>query len=380
LYWRLWKGAAANCAAGLDTAVKSLRKALVKVGAAGVSIETLPKRGYRLVATNAGQTGSVALSPGSEADRLYLEGYHCWHKRTPSSDRNALRFFERARDLEPRDARHYSAIAVAQILLASQGDRSPLELISEAESAAVQCIQIDSSDAMAYCVLGYIKGAFRFDLAGALQELARAVELSPRIPLSYIPYSYVLTAVGRFGEARRMLETAHALDPAAPSINALRGFAAYLAGDFEGAIVLGDYATGRDPEFGLGRFYHGQALLAADRISDATRQFEAAAELLEGQTPARAMLGAASAMSGNRARAMRIDEELDAAAEAGYADPYHRAILKYLLGSRKMAIDLLEDARENHSHWFAIAKIDPKLQRMRDDGRVVRLLQRLRLS
>ena len=49
LYRRLWKGSCAEYRIGLDTAMKSLRKALSRAAVHGVVIETLPRRGYRLV-------------------------------------------------------------------------------------------------------------------------------------------------------------------------------------------------------------------------------------------------------------------------------------------------------------------------------------------
>jgi DNA-binding winged helix-turn-helix (wHTH) protein/Flp pilus assembly protein TadD len=378
LYRRLWKGLAADYAKGLDTAVKNLRKAFLRAGVAGVSIETLPRRGYRLVIAD-GSAQSGRLSPACEADRLYLEGYHCWHKRTPSSIRNALNFFRQARDLDPRGARHHSAIAVTHLLLASTGDELPVELLSEAESAALEAIRLDHSDVTAYCVLGYIKGAFEYDLRHAIHDLARAVEMNPDVALSYIPYSYVLCAAGRFNEAREALEKARSLDPVSPTVNALLGFAAYLARDFDGALKLGRETLEFDPEFGLAHFYHGQPLLATGRFKEAIRHFENAVELLAGEAPARALLGVACALAGKTDRANEIDQQLDALADSGYADPYHRAILKHTLGFDDRATGLLEVASNCHCHWFALAAIDPKLDQFRDKACLKALLSRLRI-
>jgi len=49
LYQRLWKGVHAQYRVGLDTAVKTLRRTLTRAGVEGVVIETLPRRGYRLI-------------------------------------------------------------------------------------------------------------------------------------------------------------------------------------------------------------------------------------------------------------------------------------------------------------------------------------------
>ena len=127
LYTRLWRGSSGDFQRGLDTAVKKLRKALGDEADKPAYIETLPRRGYRLLTpvsvvlppqrTDRG-TGSNALFPApvprradSEAGRLYLEGYHCWNKRTPAAQNQALACFLRAQELDPTNSDYYAAIA-----------------------------------------------------------------------------------------------------------------------------------------------------------------------------------------------------------------------------------------------------------------------------
>jgi DNA-binding winged helix-turn-helix (wHTH) protein len=49
LYARLWKGSHAQYGTGLDTAIRSLRRILSLAAVRGVVIETLHRRGYRLL-------------------------------------------------------------------------------------------------------------------------------------------------------------------------------------------------------------------------------------------------------------------------------------------------------------------------------------------
>src|SRR5579884_2437920 len=120
LYQRLWAGVNADYRRGLDTAVKKLRRALGDSERAPRYIETLPRRGYRLIVrVHPAEADSAATPPAmtayprppaevaadSPANRFYLQGYHCWNKRTPAAIRNALSFFEKARDLEPGNSR-----------------------------------------------------------------------------------------------------------------------------------------------------------------------------------------------------------------------------------------------------------------------------------
>lgn len=144
LYSRLWRDVTADYQHGLDTAVKKLRKALGDPPHDPIYIETLPRRGYRFIGDVSGPShqptaqvtamDSYAAPPfrveaDSEANRLYLEGYHLWNKRTPGSLRKALGFFRRAAQMEPTNAHHQAAIAQAFVMFASQGVQRPIDAI-----------------------------------------------------------------------------------------------------------------------------------------------------------------------------------------------------------------------------------------------------------
>ena len=92
LYELLWKETHAQYRAGLDTAVKNLRKALSRAEATGVVIETVRGRGYRLMLdsqANLRQTGAVR-PPGGHP--LRGRSTHTM----PNRDRNACRHQPRA--------------------------------------------------------------------------------------------------------------------------------------------------------------------------------------------------------------------------------------------------------------------------------------------
>ena len=143
-------------------------------------------------------------------------------------------------------------------------------------------------------------------------------------------------------------------------------------------MEFGEGAVRRDPEFGLGRFYYGQALLGAGLCEDAVGQLTLACQLMERAWEVRATLGLAAASAGERDFAERIAAELSDVAKSRYVDAYHRALLSDALGRRDEAVALLERAADDHSHWFALGAVDPKLEGLRGDGRVSAFLRRLR--
>jgi len=394
LYARLWRGSSSDCQRGLDTAVRKLRKVLGDPSDSPVYIETLPRRGYRfLTPVSVVQppqrpdpgTGSNAFFPGfmprradSEAGRLFLEGYHCWNKRTPASQNQALNCFLRARELDPTNGDYHAAIAHTHYMRAWHGVERPIDAIAEAKSAAVVALLHDRTQSLAHIVLAAARGAFDYDLKGALTDLRAAIQVAPDNPFGYVQLSVFALASGSTGEANEALRKAHELDPVSPTILAVQGFALYLGGRLEEGEHAGCKAVERDPEFGLGHYYYGIELMAVRRFEEAVRHLMLADQLMGDALEVRATLGAAIALGGDEARAAQIDGELEEAARSRYVDAYHHSLLKDALGKRDAAVALLEQACEDHSHWFCLAAIDPKLETLRSDPRVQTLMRRLR--
>jgi tetratricopeptide (TPR) repeat protein len=186
-------------------------------------------------------------------------------------------------------------------------------------------------------------------------------------------------AAGDSEHSDEAIQKAREVDPVSPTIYAVHGYALYMSGRFDEAEKAGRSSVDRDPEFGLAHFYYGLELTAVGRFDDAVRQLAMADLLMLECQEVRAAIGLAMVMKGELAEAAGIDQRLEETATIQYVDAYHRALLKDALGFRDTAIALLEEACNDHSHWFCLAAVDPKLKALRLDPRVQNLIRRIRM-
>lgn len=76
---------------------------------------------------------------------------------------------------------------------------------------------------------------------------------------------------------------------------------------------------------------------------------------------------------------MKILGELTKLAKKEYVSPYFLAGIYIGLGEAERAIEYLEKAYEDHSHWLLYLHIDPSMDPLRGTPRFQHLLQRVGL-
>jgi DNA-binding winged helix-turn-helix (wHTH) protein len=183
------------------------------------AIETVPHKGYRLVApvgrvvelptpkpnrwsagrflitaaafgavlalyafgqanTGAPRGSTARLSP--DAQRLYVIGRYYWDLRTPDGVGKSLDYFARVIDAAPQSALGYAAMADANVTMGDYcyGMHRPATYFARARSYAEKALVIDPDSAQAHAALGFadLHGG---DAAFGLSELRRAIALDP---------------------------------------------------------------------------------------------------------------------------------------------------------------------------------------------------------
>src|SRR5438874_10938545 len=113
------------------------------------------------------------------AYELYHKGRSLWEKRSGDNIPKATAFFEQAIAREPNYALAYAGLAQAYILGPVYTGADRVDASAKAKDAAIKALRLDSNLAEAHAALGKVLFFSEIDLAGAMREYKRAIELAP---------------------------------------------------------------------------------------------------------------------------------------------------------------------------------------------------------
>ena len=124
----------------------------------------------------------------------------------------------------------------------------------------------------------------------------------------------------------------------------------------------------------LAESYIGKGLL-----EEAIAEMQKARALDPGNTHIDAWAAYAYAVSGRRADAHKILDELEATPRGQFTSPTDIARVYAGLGENDVAFGWLQKALDAHDNWLTHLKVDPKFDKMRSDPRFSDMLQRIGL-
>jgi DNA-binding winged helix-turn-helix (wHTH) protein len=343
-------------------------------------IETLPKRGYRLLVG----AKKEEISPGrkaraSEVDELIRRGREASHIPLAPALAQARLYFERAIARDPKRADAHAGLADVMLAQLLAGQDAPAMLIPAAKAAAQAAVALDENLATAWAVLGITTLLADRDFAAADSALLRAIALDPDLAVAHQNRAFALCTIGRFVEAEREARRAVELAPHslamrtvllqtllvarryAPTVTeAKRAIAMSVQGAFEAWAVKGwaHHFLGEDDEAVAAFAEHlkafGSDATTIAKITDAYREggFEACAaaatDLFEAQ------------------RVLFVPRPLDVAMLRGFA------------GQTDAAFAALAVAADRGDPVLLMAQYLPHLDRLRNDPRFVALIERIR--
>ncbi len=399
--------------------IGELRRALGDDARKPAVIETIPKRGYRLVVPeNASPLPeppppvkphliprgllaaafllgfgslaiilllstrrapvSVAAATSPAAHDAYLKALWFLNRGMPDDLRKSVPAFEEAVALDPRSAAAHAGLADAVHLLVLFGAVPPRDAYPRAEAEARKALELDPRLADTHATLGTILFRYHRDGPAAEKEFERALAINPNSATAHHDYAWLLVAERRFDEALREIQAAQALEPLSVRASADVGWVYFRARRDGEAIHQMQRTLELEPRFLSARLCLERAYARNDRLGEALAQARESARQ-EG------MRGAdlAALPADPQAALRRIGEwrlaRLEERAKKAWVSPYQLAAQAAELGDAGRTFAELDRALTERDPSLVSADVDPAFDGMRSDPRFQELVARIGL-
>jgi eukaryotic-like serine/threonine-protein kinase len=313
-----------------------------------------------------------------QAYQLYLQGRHWLVKYTTAAMQRAIVLFERAIARDPEYALAYASVAMAYAEFGEGGALAPDVAYRQAKEAGANALRLDPKLGEVHTTVAYLKMLVDFDWAGAEQEFKRALELSPSSADTYDYYGRMCAGLERYEEAIALQQRAQDLDPLAHRTDVANAF--LRAGRYDEAALVVTRALEDDPDYDRAHATLGWVRLKQGMADEGLAELERAVSLAPGNSQWLAQLGEAYALVGRADKAREVLRQLEDRARHTYVSPYHLAFVYTGLGEQERALDLLEQAFDEHAGAMYGIKGSFLLAPLRSHPRFRALLKKMNLA
>ena len=312
-----------------------------------------------------------------EAHSLYLQGLYLWNRRTGAQIREAISYFEQAIAKDPRYAQAYAGVGMCYVILPVYADVNDAEMFAKAEDAARRALEIDSTSAEAYTVMGFAEISL-YRNASAERAFRRAIALDSAFGTAHQWYAFVLLRQGRFNDAVAETQRARALEPQSLGVRYALGLTLYQARRLAEAETTLRKLIEFDPTYPNAHSLLAEVLLATGRYDEAIAAARRSLDIAgERRSMDVAVLARAYAMAGQPAKARDLLRELIARAQHEPVSATGIALLYDALGDRERAMPWLERGVREYDFPLRTYGRGPAFDHLRADPRGAALFARM---
>ena len=314
----------------------------------------------------------------TDAYQLYLKGRYFWNKRTGQNLSKAADYFNQAIAVDPKYALAYVGLADSYILMPLYGGGAPRDWYPKAKLAAEKALELNAGSAEAHTSMAQILCYYDIDPGRAAKEFERAIQLNPNYSTAHQWYgSSALTALGRFNEAIAEVKKAIELDPLSLVINTDLGRTYYHSRRYDDAIAQLRKTIDLAPDFYYAHWNLGSALMCKGDVRSAIEEFQKARDL-EDDPSMLGLLADALGVSGDRAKAIKLRDQLITISKQRYVSAYCFALVALGLGDKEEALRQLEKGYQDRAgEVVRFIKVEPLLDPLRSDPRFEALVQKV---
>ena len=313
----------------------------------------------------------------TEAYQLYLQGRFFWNKRSEEGIKTAIRYFEMAIEKDQHYALAWAGIADSYSLLGEFGNIPRKELYPKAEAAVNKALEIDDRLAEAHTSLASLLMLKKWDWANAEKEFKIALELNPNYATTHHWYSLWFTSMGRLEQALQMILRAVELDPVSPAIQKDVGLVFYFDRQYDKTIEMVRKTLELDPSYSAAHRLLSLGYQGKEMFDEAIAENRKWGNLTGNQVETDFALAQIYAVSGRHKEARKLIKPIEEE-EHEIGNIYRGLAMVYVgLGEDDKTFELLEKSYNMREEAILNLKVDPKLERLRSDSRMIVLLKKI---
>jgi len=280
--------------------------------------------------------------------------------------------------LNPGYAPQYLELAMTYRILASRGTADPKVSYSAAREAIGHALELDPNSGIAHRELGWIEWRYEWNFPAAERDFQQALQLSPNDAAAHDMYALFLKSMGRYEEALVHSNRALDLNPMEPYSRTNAGSLLALMKRYDDAQLQFRRAIELSSEESYVWERFGPVLLMEGKNTQAIDALEKARDYSRGQQDSLAWLGYAYAVSGQRADARNVLNQLARLrAEAQYVSPLHTSLIYIGLQDKDSALAALEEAVERRDEYLVYVNVQPEFRSLDGDPRFESLKRKI---
>ncbi|MGD2120217.1 MAG: protein kinase [Gemmatimonadota bacterium] len=313
-----------------------------------------------------------------EAYEDYLRGQVQWGTFTPGGLDNALGYFERALEIEPRFAQAHAGIALVWVGRQQFSFSPPTVAGPAAREALARAIAIDSTLVEVQYAAAMVRLAVDWDWDASEETFLRAIDLNPRFPDARAYYGHLLMIQERWEECSEQMRVAMELDPFNLLLLGLYGATLVMGDQVDEGVALFENALRMVPDYplahsGLQMAYHRKGMEQEALLhAGALYSMYGLADLPE-------TIEEAFAEGGYEEANLRIAEALVELSEVTYIAPIEIVSVYDWAGETEQALLWLERAFETRDPNLLYMNVLPYSQALRSDSRFEDIQRRVGL-
>ncbi len=306
-----------------------------------------------------------------EAYEAVKKGNFYWNKLSANDLETALKYYELAKEKDPKYAPAYTGIGSVWLGRQQMGLVSPAEALPRAKEALMKAYDLDST---AVNLAGYYTWTM-WDWEKGEKEFIRAIKLNTNDAQNRATYSHLLIILGRNEEALKQIEIALNLDPLNEFIKAFYGVVLTFVRKYDEAVKAFQDALKIEPNYPFAQGNFGYALALSGRHKDAVEQWKLCNA---GDTELVNALEKGFNEGGYKGALLSYNKVAELRYKNSYWNPTDIAIDYALVGDNDKALYWLEAGYQIHEPNLPYLLL-PVYDNLRDDPRFQDLCKRMKL-